>query len=280
MIKSNKRVKIGKQPDYLKMVIEMKKYELEMIKETIDRVDVMKEDAFREYFFRMFPNRSERYYYYYLLDFYRRNIFYKYDVNKLKASKDRLKFNFELNIDYALKACLERIHPSIIISIWNLYDLSNFMSLQLFSNIIIVETNSYAKEIVVNCLLDMGKIAVYEEDYFTMMKYQRNREIYVVRSINEDSPVVRRSVTHVGRNIKPSIITVPKIEKILVDILVEDFYITLLGDEISSIYFNILKKYQINMSTIFRYAKKRYSYQKVRDFQTNIGFDCERGEFE
>ena len=64
MIKSNKRVKIGKQPDYLKMVIEMKKYELEMIKETIDRVDVMKEDDFREYFFRMFPNRSERYYYY------------------------------------------------------------------------------------------------------------------------------------------------------------------------------------------------------------------------
>ncbi len=60
----------------------------------------------------------------------------------------------------------------------------------------------------------------------------------------------------------------------------EDFYITLLGDEISSIYFNILKKYQINMSTIFRYAKKRYSYQKVRDFLTNIGFDCERGEFE
>ncbi len=79
------------------MVIEMKRNELEMIKETIDRVDVMREDDFREYFFRIFPNRSERYYYY-LLDFNRRNVFYKHDVNKLKASKGRLKFNFEYRL--------------------------------------------------------------------------------------------------------------------------------------------------------------------------------------
>lgn len=82
----------------------MKKYELELIKETIDRVDVMKEEVFRGYFFRMLPN-SERHYYY-LLDFYRRNIFYKYDVNKLKTSKYRFKFHFELNISYALKIYL------------------------------------------------------------------------------------------------------------------------------------------------------------------------------
>lgn len=211
----------------------------------------------------MFPNRTEKYYYYYLLDFYKRNVLYKYDVNKLKASKDRLKFNFELNIDFALKECLVRINPPIIISIWNLYDLSNFMSLQLFSNIIIVETNGYAKEIVMNCLMDMGKIAVYEEDYFTMIKYQRNKEIYVVRTINEDSPIVRRNVIRMCRNIKPSIITVPKIEKILVDILVEDFYNTLLGDEISSIYFNILKNIKLILVQFLDMLKKDIVIKKL-----------------
>ncbi len=42
------------------------------------------------------------------------NVFYKYDINKLKTSKDKLKFNFELNIGYTLKIYLDILISVII----------------------------------------------------------------------------------------------------------------------------------------------------------------------
>ena len=52
-----------------------------------------------------------------------------------------------------------------------------------------------------------------------------------------------------------------------------------MSSEITNIYYNVLKHYQINQITLFRYARKRYCYDKLLLLFEYIGYDKERGEF-
>lgn len=264
------------------MVIIMKKYELEMISNYIKGKEVIDENEFKRFFFELSPERNERYFNYYMLNLYRRNILYKYGSKKWKSCKYRKKFNFELDIENDFKHEMEAISPGITISIWNTNDLSNLTSLQMFSNIIIVETYSYAKEFVLNFLLKKGKFAIYEEDYSIMSKYRNNTQVYIIKTLNEECPIIRKPFTISGRKAiyeKPTFVTTPKIEKIIVDFLVDDIYEILFSDEVNNIIYQLLKYYQINMATVLRYAKKRHFEQKILDYLKYIKFDIERGEF-
>lgn len=261
----------------------MKMHELQMINNYIYMRNVINEDEFKKFFFELFPNRNERYYNYYLLDMYRHNVLYKYGTKKLKPCGYRRAFNFHLEIDPELKHRIEKISPGIIVSLWNTTAFSHLTSLQMISNIAIVETYSYAKDFVLNLLLEEGKLAIYEEDYLIMSKYSKNVQLYIVRTLNEECPIIKRDFSYVGRisrrNELLTFVTVPKIEKILVDFLVDEIYKILFSDEINNIFYQILKYYQINMSTVLRYAKKRHSERKILDYLDYIGFDVESGEF-
>lgn len=257
----------------------MKNYEMQMINDYIYERDVLDEDEFKRFFFEMFPSRSERYFNYYLIDLYRNNILYKYGTKKLKPCRYRRLFNLELDIELKLKYRIENITPGIVISIWNTSSFSHLTSLQMLSNITIVETYSYAKEYVLNFLLEQGKFAFYEEDYSVMSKYSQKAQLYVVRTLFEECPIVRKSFSIARRNDKPTFLTVPKIEKLLVDFLVDGIYKMLFSAEIDRIFFQLLKGYQINITTVLRYAKKRHSELKILDYLDYIGFDVESGEF-
>lgn len=258
----------------------MKRSELMYIFSYIDSSDIVFEDEFKDLFFRMFPNKSERYYYYYLMEFYRNNILYKYDTQKLKPCSNRMKFIVNLEIEEKLKYQLMRINPEIDISIWSISLLSNFTSLQIYHDIYIVETYAYAKESVLEVLLDQGKNSIYEEDFFVMKKYSRNTALYIIKTLNVDSPIVRKSeITKNSKLRKSSFVTVPKIEKLLVDIFDDNFFKILFSDEINNIYMNLLKNYQINFATVFRYASKKHCYDKLINYLDHIGFDIEKGEF-
>ena len=86
---------------------------------------------------------------------------------------------------------LKKINPEIIVSIWSLSEITKFMSLQIFDNINFIETYAYSKEIVLNTLMDQKLNAIYEEDYLSISKYMKGDELYVIRTINEDSPINR-----------------------------------------------------------------------------------------
>ena len=254
----------------------MKNYEFNMIEEYIKNKVLILENEFKEYFFKIFPNRNEKYFNYYLMGFYRNNLLYKFDNNKLKSTINRKKFEISLDLDIDLRIKLENIYPTTIISYYNISIFNNFISLQLQHNIHIIEVYSYMKETVLSILLNNNKYAVLEEDYDIIRKYANCGEIYIVKTINDDSPIIRRK----GKiNNTSSVITVPKIEKLLIDILVDDFYKNNMSSEITNIYYNVLKHYQINQTTLFRYARKRYCYDKLLLLFEYIGYDKERGEF-
>ena len=245
-------------------MIDVKIVEIKEIVEHFSKTNIIVESDLKKYIIEKYPEKSEKLYRYYLSDLYKNKIFYRYDVGKLKQCKDRVQFTFSYLADNDIRKVLECINPSIFISYWQLNDLNKFMSLQSFSNIKFIETYSYATEIVVDNLLSINKKVVLEKDYNTFIKYNSNEEIFVVRVINDESPYIVQ----------------PKIEKIFVDIVVDDFFNTILSGEIPPILIELLKKYQINMSTIKRYATKRHNWKLVKDAIESLNFNIEEGEFQ
>lgn len=271
-----------KMPQKLGVLMIMKKYEIQMISEYIFDETIIDENEFKRYFFELFPNRLEKYFNYYMLDLYKHNILYKYATKKWKPCKDRKVFNFELDVESKIIHGMRAMSPGITVSIWNSLAFSHLTSLQMFNNITIVETYSYAKDYVLNFLLEQGEFAFYEEDYSVMIKYYNKDKIFIVKTLNEECPIVRKNYSIAGRvNLydMPTFVTVPKIEKIIVDLLVDDIYKILFSDEVNNIIYQLLNKYQINMSTVLRYAKNRHFKEKILKYLEYIGFDVESGEF-
>ena len=210
---------------------------------------------------------------------YKNNIIYRYDKDLFKPCGERKDFTFSNAIDDELKNKLENIEPPIDISIWQLSDLNRFMSLQSFVNIIFVETYYYAVDVVANLLMDCGKKVVIEDDYNMYVKYNRVDELYVIRKINEDSPINRKSPFRKIEDKQKTNIVSPKIEKVIVDIIVDDIFNTILSDETYSILCEIFKMYKVNMATIKRYAKKKHTLAGVISAIQSTGFNIETGEF-
>lgn len=256
----------------------MKKNEMNEIIKKFFNYDFILEQELKKYIYENFPEKKDKLYHYYLTDLYKNHFLYRYDIGKFKLCKDRKSFVFsELN-DFDVRKGLEGISPSIVMSYWELTDLKKYMSLQSFSNIRFIETYSYATEIVVNILLSHNKKVVLEKDYNTFIKYNNIDEIYVVRNMNDEVPILRDGFTSTMRDTKSYIVS-PKIEKIIVDIIVDELFITILSDEIGNILVELLKRYKVNISTIRRYATKKHRLDKVLNTIESTGFNIDEGEF-
>ena len=79
----------------------------------------------------------------------------------------------------------------------------------------------------------------------------------IIERLYVDRPLNRRSVNY----------QIPKQEKLLVDLIVNDPMILPVGvSEVKKIIANALSKYNLNYSTILRYAKKRRVEKKLIPF--------------
>ncbi len=252
----------------------MGKDELQEIKEYLSNKRIIREPEFRDNISTIQPD-LEKNYRSLLSRFYKDDILYRYDTGVLKLCNGKKEFTFTLPLTEEIKNKLETIEPSVIISTWQLADLNMFMSLQSFDNIIFIETYSYAHEIVLDMLLDSGVKVVLEKDYSTYIKYNFHDNIYMIRKINDESPIVRQSIS----NKEKTHIVAPKIEKIIVDIIVDRLFDVILADETSNILRELLSNYKINIATIKRYATKRHNWPKVKFAIESIGFNLDEGEF-
>lgn len=251
----------------------------ELLKSIVDYTAgkaIIQEHEFRQFLSKISCGNDN--YYFQLMELYKQNILYKYNTGILKPCNGRTKYEFFHVFEEDIRNKIAAVDPPIIVSCWSINEVNKYMSLQLFANFCFVETYSYAREVVLNVLLENGYTAVYEEDYLLGSKYFKSDSIYILRTINEDSPIVRpdKKTTSVAC----TFVTVPKIEKVIVDMIINPFFDTIIGDEIINILKALLNKYQVNMATISRYAKKRYRYDKVMACIEATGFNIEKGEFE
>jgi hypothetical protein len=81
------------------------------------------------------------------------------------------------------------------------------------------------------------------------------------------SIIISKLISQTPRGRKIDRVPYAKIEKILVDLLVDDEkYFVYQGQELVSIYENVFDCYLIDVRSLFRYAGRRKADQKLRNF--------------
>ena len=156
--------------------------------------------------------------------------------------------------------------PYVRSIVWETRILHEFMIHQPWVNFIIVETEKDARESFFNRLTKShtGKVFV-SPDRLTLEKYV----------IQQSEPIiVSNLISRTPKGQRGKIVTYAKIEKILVDLLIDnDKYYIYQGQELINIFENVFKVYQINETSLKRYAERRNAVQKLRYFiedQTKI----------
>lgn len=142
--------------------------------------------------------------------------------------------------------------------LWETRLLYEFMLLQPGQNFTILETEREVCESAFNLLSQEYSGRVFlAPDRSTMERYvlPQPGSLLVFRLVTE-SP---------GRVVKG--IPFPRLEKILVDVFVEnDVFYFLQGEELVRIFENAFSSYWISEKTLFRYARRRKVSQKLRQF--------------
>jgi len=142
-------------------------------------------------------------------------------------------------------------------SIWDTVWLNEFIELQSFNSIIILETEKSAMESWFYQLKDRKKNVYIKPDEATVERYvSESTETIIIK------PIISRSPT-----VKSNKITVPTLEKILVDLFCDDkIFFAYQGRQLARIFENSFEKYSINLSRMMNYGKRRKREEPLKEF--------------
>ena len=138
------------------------------------------------------------------------------------------------------------------VAIWDSSWIAKYSHLLPTRNFIIFECYKYATEHTINLLRSNGIKAIYYKDLDSIFDYLDDRTIFVIKNFNEDSPIYRSKKKKEGVQC-----TQPKLEKMMVDFVADSFLDRIFSGEIVNIYRTLIENYNVNFSTLIRYATKR-----------------------
>ena len=138
--------------------------------------------------------------------------------------------------------------------------LGQFMNLQPFVTVVVVEIRKSANKAVLSALRNSGVDAYAKRDFSQLEQY-----------ISSSQPVVIRPELSANPSLpKASNIRIANIEKILVDLVCdEDIYGQYQGEELYNIYQNATSDYVVNYSQIMKYAAARKKKAEVLEILQN-----------
>jgi hypothetical protein len=158
---------------------------------------------------------------------------------------------------------------NVDICMWDTSWLHKFMVHQPTTSIFIVETDKFIMETIYGLLKENIKIEYIGGIYIN----PKEKEIFQY-ILGESSIVILPTVKESPSSNKVNSVSIPKIEKILVDLL---FYEKLLiaygGNEMKNIYEEVFNGYQINITTLYRYARNRGIKDKLQKFILNTNIE-------
>lgn len=180
----------------------------------------------------------------------------KYDFDYYKISNVLPAFE-KRNIDNYCRY-FDDDSVSYDVSIWDTSWIAKYSHLIPNKRIVFFECYKYAVDHVFNKIRANGLNVVFYKDLKTIAKYMDDQIIYVVKTINEDSPIYRSK-----KKSDSVFCTQPKLEKMMVDFIADTFLEEIFSNEIVHIYKELIDKYCINYSTLMRYASKRNRKEQV-----------------
>lgn len=153
-------------------------------------------------------------------------------------------------IDKQLKKIASKIQkdfPFVNYCIWNSSWLNDLMRHQPFKNVTIVEIEKVAAEQVFNELNSyFQNIFINPDEIFFERYISALEHVIIVKSLHSEAPILKQNE-----------LTIPTLEKILVDIVIDDTLFAAQQGELNFIYKTAFNKYDINESKMKRYAARR-----------------------
>ncbi len=170
----------------------------------------------------------------------------------------------EKEVFYPLvNSSLRKLHKQIIktfpfidFCVWDSLWFNDFMQHQMFKSFRVVEVEKDAVEQVFEQLNNLYKNVFFEPTDEIFNRYISNTDdVIIVKKMVSESPIIQQEK-----------ITLPSIEKLLVDCFVDT---TLFGSqqaEMDFIYQSAFEKYSINIAKMKRYASRRNKRKEITEF--------------
>lgn len=169
------------------------------------------------------------------------------------------KLNFNCKVTSDVKKVFNiayRMFPNEEMCVWSTEWLHTYMNHQPFNHFIILEVDKYIIDIIFQEIKEKVNNVYLNPKVNEINKYILNENAIIIKPIVKEAPIT-----------KISKIKVPKIEKILVDLFFEsDLLTTYQGKEKVNIFEEFFRKYIINITTLYRYAKNRGIKEKIENF--------------
>ncbi len=151
-------------------------------------------------------------------------------------------------------------YPNISFVVWDTSILNEFTLHYVVNNYIIIETEKIAIELVVNLLKTkyLKKYTVITQDILKYNKniYSNTEKLIIVKPLHTRSPLKNKKCI--------------TIEKIMLDLYVDELYIQYQGKELETIYENIFEKYDIDLKRLMKYAEHRTDIKEYKKFMNSL----------
>lgn len=157
-------------------------------------------------------------------------------------------FNPQINNQLRqIASLIHKKYPFVNYCVWNSSWLNDLMRHQPFKNFTIVEVEKVASEQVFNQISNSFQNVFINPDDIFFDRYIRTFDkVIIVKNLNSEAPTI-----------KTNDLTIPSLEKILVDILIDVNLFAAQQGELSFIFKSAFDKYDINELKMKRYAARR-----------------------
>lgn len=161
-----------------------------------------------------------------------------------------------------LSKYLEENFPYLLYSIWDTRTLSRLTVHQPARFMIVLEVERGLEMTLFNFLKESYKDVFIKPD-------QREYDLYIAD--REDPVIIKSGVTQSPLMLNSGV-KVPRLEKVLVDLFVDDIIFTpFQGAELTTIFKNAFKLYSVNLTTMLRYAGRRGAKKRIMQFLSAAG---------
>jgi len=151
---------------------------------------------------------------------------------------------------------IQKRFPYIEICVWDTSWLDNFMNHQLYSSYTIFEVDKEVVSSVFNVLKEKRDRVYINPNERDVENFILGENAIIIKSLLKEAPV------QYSGNIR-----VAKLEKILVDLYFEKtLLVSYQGDEMKNIFKRSFDEYEINLTTLYRYARNRGIVDKIEEY--------------
>ena len=169
-------------------------------------------------------------------------------------------------VEYA--AMIHKDLPFLDICVWETRQYHEFMLHQPIRSVLFIETSRDSMTSLFDLLLSKGLRAFLNPDVESMDRYVWSGDAeLVVRPFLTDAPVKLLGGGSIPR------CHVPKLEKLLVELILDSTLYPFQGAEQDRILVEALGSYQVSATTIRRYATRRKSLVRVREAFQHAGIE-------